>query len=253
MPIVSTLIAAVASNDASGPPSAPKIDRIVCLGLGSMESIAIGASRARAQFAFLLLLSELFHTAAGADNKIQLAICEPMFTAQDAALARHLGIQLLENRSGRYSQLEPLPVASASSAPSSSALDVTASSGTLYWMPHCPKELYASLLHFNWNLSALNKTVIIGNSFADIVEGICPPAEKLRLGRIFAAHEISTASSLPNYADDPYIFNNTSVHLFSATLDGTSWTIPAEETATLELCLNDPTLSFQGPSSSNNR
>lgn len=252
MPIFGRLIAAFASNEDASSSTPPKIDRIICLGLGSMESIAIGASRARAQFAFLLLLTEFFQAASGAGHKLQRAICEPMFTAQDVALARHFGIQLLENRSGRYSQLEPLPLASPSSSQSSSTSDIVSSSGTLYWMPHCPKELYASLLHFNWNLSALNKTVIIGNSFADIVEGICPPAEKLRLGRVFAAHEVSTAASIPNYAEDPFIFNNTSVHLFSATSD-TPWTIPAEETASLEQCLNDPSMSFLGSSSASKR
>lgn len=227
--------------------SLPLIDRIVCLGLGSMESSALGAKRARAQFAFLLLLMELFQGASTPDNPITTAICEPMFSAHDAALARHFGIGLLENRAGKYSQLEPLPLASQAS---STLPSVGPSKGTLYWMPHCPKELYASLLHCNWHPSALSNMVIIGNSFADIVESPNTPLDKTRLGRIFVSNDFASAARIPEYNDDPFIFNSTSIHIFrqNDVKDATDpfWTIPEEETKELELCLTDPNMSFQG-------
>ena len=255
--IMEQLVASYSTPSGDSTPSIPKIDRIVCLGLGSMESSAIGANRARAQFAFLLLLLDHFKAASGSQTPIVVSICEPMFSRQDAALARHFGIELLENRCGRYSQAETLPLAS-SKAHSSSDLASTSqasSTGTLYWMPHCPKELYAALLQANWTPSLIAKTVIIGNSFQDIVDAPFSSADQPRLGRIFAAVDICSAARIPEYSDDPFIFSHSSIHMFSSEKHHSSndpfWTIPEAENVALEACLKNPDMSFKGSSSSN--
>lgn len=174
-------------------------------------------NRSRPQFAFLLLLMELLSAKSGTDHiekrPLSVHICEPMFTADDAALVRHFEISLLENLCGRYNVSHGLPILG-----NSSSVHVASESSevpsTLFWMPHCPKELYATVLESNWNSSNLSNIVILGNSFESITSSLMSDAEKLRLGRIFQAHSITRAALLPEYADDPYIFNNTAMHSF---------------------------------------
>jgi hypothetical protein len=211
-----------------------------------MESTDFSVKRSRPQFAFLLLLMDLANSSnnivEGKKKLVSTGICEPMFSSQDAALARHFEISILENHCGRYSVLNDFPILKTdhSNAILQSSIDKSETCGTtLFWMPHCPKELYATLLESNWFSTHLSKLIIIGNSFADIVTAPTSESEQLRLGRIFAASKIAHITPLPEYIEDPYIFNNTSIHVFKHDPEqhGESsdfWTISGEEKKSLE-------------------
>jgi hypothetical protein len=80
-------------------------------------------------------------------------------------------------------------------------------------MPHCPKELYASILSANWNSKDLSRLVIIGNSFSSITSAPAYDVEKMRNGRVFAVERVQSEAIFPDY-EDPFIFNNTAIHLF---------------------------------------
>lgn len=221
-----------------------------------MDTTAIGSNRARAQFAFLLLLREFLNGAKtsvdSCNSPISTYICDPTFSALDVALLRHFQVEILKNVCGRYSASEALPIITNTLE---NGNHTGISSGTLFWMPHCPKELYASVLSSNWNRTDISKIVIIGNSFANIVESLCPEEEKIRLGRIFKAfsllhHSIATLQ-IPEYVEDPYIFSGTSIHRFDLSSELLApegddfWKIPENESEALGRCLKecDPTIS----------
>jgi len=205
-------------------------------------------NRSRPQFAFLLLLIELLSMKLPPDGKekmpLSVHICEPMFTADDAALVAHFGISLLENLCGRYNVSHPLPVLGSTSSHSDSTLS-SDNSTTLFWMPHCPKELYATVLESNWSAQNLSNIIVIGNSFESITS-LVSETEKLRLGRIFASLKVAHVSMLPEYSDDPYIFNNTALHLFNERSEefmsesSEFWKVSEEERLALSSAFSSP-------------
>ena len=179
-------------------------------------------NRSRPQFAFLLLLMELLSIDSRLEGEekhsLTVHICEPMFTAEDAALVRHFEIFLLENFCGRYNVSHTLPVlGNCLQEPTTDESSEVPT--TLFWMPHCPKELYATVLESNWSHRNLSNIIILGNSFEGITTSLMSEAEKLRLGRIFAAQTISRVTLLSEYSEDPYIFNNTAMHVFHPTAE----------------------------------
>lgn len=223
-----------------------QIDKVICLGLGSLATGDFSVTRSRPQFAFLLLLLDLIQSGRSEHEKdklkLSIGICDPLFTPGDAALARHFGFEILENLCGYYSASCPLPALINSSSPQSSLNedDDSSKGGMLCFMPHCPKELYASLLDANWTPQNLSKLVVIGNSFESITSSPSAEVEKLRNGRIFAADRVQKLATFPDY-DDPFIFNNTAIHTFEkASLiehDDAFWSVTEKERDALKSVL----------------
>lgn len=90
---------------------------------------------------------------------------------------------------------------------------VQGSDSTLFYLPHCPKQLSNNLLWSNWGLG-LSKCIIIANSFTKIIENT--PS---RLLRKFAQYitkispymtELAVINSFKFYE----VFNDTAIHIF---------------------------------------
>jgi uncharacterized protein YejL (UPF0352 family) len=171
-----------------------------------------------------------------------------MLTAEDIAMINHFQISVLENTCGRYSISEPLPIAIKTTNGISDRPHDEEAGITVFWMPHCPKELYAAVLRANWSPTSLSRIIIIGNSFHNIISSLPSETDRVTLGRVFAAGPISSVFPLPEYSDDPYIFNNTCVHTFHPSSEKYSptdpfWTIPEEEELALAKCFGGGSLS----------
>ncbi len=113
------------------------VHEIICLGLGNFSD----CPHSRRQLALLTRLQTLCASVTAYD---------PAFTGFERQFLRHLGISVLSvNKEGR----------------------IKASEGrTVFYLPHCPKQLTDNVLRANWNRDALSRVVLIGNSFSAIVE-----------------------------------------------------------------------------------
>lgn len=160
-----------------------KVERIICLGLGRFLECPIS----RYQLAFIRCLQEVIHF----DRPIQYF--DPVFGKQEVETLEHLnGFVLRENCEGKYSA------------------DVT----TLFYLPHCPKQISNNLLWKNWSLRSLERLFLIGNSFSGIIRN--SPNRLLEKNAHFilevedSCREIEFENSF-NHTD---IFNDTSLHYF---------------------------------------
>lgn len=112
---------------------------ILCLGIGRLSS-----SAAREQLAFLLALRD-----AMGSRISRTTVYDPLFAAEDTAVLARLEMTLpASNKCGAY------------------ALDQR----TVIYMPHCPKELYESLLRSNWSVR-LQSLAICGNDLEEYSMG----------------------------------------------------------------------------------
>ncbi|KAF5295986.1 hypothetical protein FQA39_LY12758 [Lamprigera yunnana] len=115
-----------------------EIREIVCFGLGNVDDCMIS----RYQFALLLLLKELY--------KAKVILYDPIFNDDDHAILKNFELNVLSyNNEGKYQLVH--------------------SSTTIFFLPHCPKQLSNNLLWANWGLS-LSYCIVIANSFTKIIE-----------------------------------------------------------------------------------
>lgn len=179
--------------------------------------------RSRPQLAFLLLIMDLIKTGQARYHPDMplptMTICEPMFQLSDVSLMKHFGFDMIENMSGAYPINTPLPILTQdieNDIPNSSTnvREEDTAGNCLCFMPHCPKELYANLLQANLNPLYLSKLIIIGNSFPSITSQSLSKLERQKLSPIFDCLKFCDMTVFPDYHDDPYIFNNTAVHMF---------------------------------------
>ncbi|OAY85533.1 Protein SENSITIVITY TO RED LIGHT REDUCED 1 [Ananas comosus] len=118
-------------------PSSGSSIRMVVYGVGSIESY----EPPRLQLALALLLRRELGPAAAS-----LEVFDPVLSATECAAAAALGCAVIAvDERGRREVAEP----------------------TLFYMPHCEAALYDGLLEANWSPSALNRMVVLGNSFAE--------------------------------------------------------------------------------------
>jgi SRR1 len=162
------------------------IDRLICLGLGHFSDCTIS----RYQLALALLVQESF--------QIRLAqFYDPIFTKNEQDFLIDLKCEVLsENREGKYS---------------------AGSEGcTIFYLPHCPKQISNNILWRNWSKESLERTILIGNSFSNILT-----ATPLRLlektgGYIVRIEKFCTEIPLRNNFRFTDIFNDTSIHIFES-------------------------------------
>lgn len=161
---------------------AQKFEEIVCLGLGQFSNCVIS----RYQLSFILNLSEKFQVSA-------VKFSDPVFTATEKDILKKLGFQVLDsNLEGKYLCEKP----------------------TIYFFPHCPKQLSNNLIWRNFCPQNLKNVVLIGNSFRNIID--TTPERLLRPQAHFIL-EISpyvTEEYLENNFKFTDIFNDTAIHHF---------------------------------------
>ncbi|XP_058821466.1 SRR1-like protein [Topomyia yanbarensis] len=115
-----------------------QIEAIVCLGLGRLSECAIS----RHQLAFIRCLQEKINF------KGEIQFYDPIFNRDEVKILQDLeGIVLTENLEGKY----------------------LADRKTLFYLPHCPKQISNNLLWKNWQLDLLSNIILISNSFESIL------------------------------------------------------------------------------------
>jgi hypothetical protein len=108
---------------------------IVCYGIGSISS----SKKSQYQFALVLLLRSLLQIPG------QIYIYDPILNVVDKDVVIACGCTLVQNNEEGKRKVERK---------------------TLFFMPHCGRQLYSNVLWANWSPSLLQNVVIFGNSFA---------------------------------------------------------------------------------------
>lgn len=160
-----------------------KDSKILCFGLGHFSS----CSTSRFQLAYILLIKEHF-------NIKSANFSDPIFSSQEKLLLETLNCQLIaENLEGKF-QIEN-------------------NNKTIFYLPHCPKQLTNNILWKNWGLQ-LQNIILIGNSFDSL---ICSTPERILKSNaefILKINPFVRELFLENNFKFSDIFNDTSIHLF---------------------------------------
>ncbi|XP_063848983.1 SRR1-like protein [Scylla paramamosain] len=157
-----------------------KVSGIVCYGLGQLSSSRI----ARYQGALLLILKDHF--------QVPAEVYDPIFSAVDVEVLEVFDIKVLNrNEEGKRKVVET----------------------TLFFLPHCGKELYNNLLWTNWNPSLLSRCVIVGNSFSTIVQNVPTRTLKEHYMFIYQAQDMFKELPLTSLVDYDDVFNDVNIHI----------------------------------------
>nr|GEW87363.1 protein sensitivity to RED light reduced 1 [Tanacetum cinerariifolium] len=92
----------------------------------------------------------------------------------------------------------------------------------VFFMPHCPTELYENLLETNWNNEMLNKIVILGNSFAKRCEHHRSGSgnSDYSITHMLALEPFTKEFKVPRFlVDFSHAFHGTSWHIFNVDKD----------------------------------
>lgn len=130
---------------------------VVCLGVGNFSSNA----SARYQMSLALMIEELLRPTqktTATTGSTRLIVFDPVLTSLERSFIRALGCTVpTVNDEGRIATTER----------------------TLFFMPHCAKQLYSNVLDANFAADALERVVILGNSFGSYLQvrrcDGCPP------------------------------------------------------------------------------
>lgn len=158
------------------------ITEIVCFGLGKIGESVVS----RYQLALLLCLKDLYG--------VKVCAYDPVFDKSEKLLLKKLDCEILDyNLEGKYS--------------------ITNCRTTLFYLPHCPKQLCNNLLWSNWGLQ-LSHCIIISNSFSKIIE-LTPKRLLLKSAQYIlniSPHvvELAVINNFKYYD----IFNDTAIHIF---------------------------------------
>lgn len=160
----------------------PEIKELYCLGLGHIGERIIP----RYQLGLLLCLKDKYN--------VTIFVHDPIFYEQEKEILKSFGLIILdENKEGKYT----------------SKIDTT----TVFFLPHCPKQLTNNLLWSNWNLN-LKNCIIIANSFNNIVDDI--PKHSLIENCGYLLKILPYTVELPIINTFKYfdVFNDTAIHVF---------------------------------------
>lgn len=161
-----------------------KIEEIICLGIGRISECSI----AKHQLAFISIIAKHLKTPA-------IKFFDPIFTSSDKKLIELLNHQVLtDNKEGKY------------------VADVP----TLFYLPHCPKQITNNLLFSNWNPEHVKNLFLICNSFKSIIEAT--PERFLRPNASFLLeiNPFVTEVEIDNNFKFSDIFNDFALHSFPA-------------------------------------
>lgn len=153
---------------------------IVCYGIGQFsESVA-----SRFQLAFLLVLKDFFES--------KVSVYDPVLSSKEKDIIKLLDCLVIERNEEGKRKVE---------------------CDTLFFVPHCPKQLVNNLLWKNWSKN-LSRCIIIGNSFKKIFESNSDRFLEENLVYIFHTLSIVTEIKIVNNFKFSDIFNDLSVHYF---------------------------------------
>lgn len=167
------------------------IKRVVCLGIGQFTR----SVEARHQLAFLLAIL---------DNVLDLP--PEKATLYDPALSR-LEVELLRS-TALASKLHLAP-------DNREGCYQSCHNKTLFYLPHCAKQLTNNLLWCNWSSSRLGSLLLLGNSIGRLVSS--QPDRLLRqegVEYMLRASQIVRETPVDNCYRFPDIFNDTALHSF---------------------------------------
>lgn len=157
--------------------------QILCFGLGRFSS----CSTSRFQLAYILLIKEHF-------NIKSASFSDPIFSSQEKLLLESLNCQVItENLEGK-NQIEN-------------------NDKTIFYLPHCPKQLTNNILWKNWGLY-LKNIILIGNSFDSLISSTPERILKSNAEFILKINPFVKELHLENNFKYSDIFNDTSIHLF---------------------------------------
>ncbi|ETN66075.1 hypothetical protein AND_002146 [Anopheles darlingi] len=172
-------------------PILSNVQQIVCLGLGKFSECSI----ARYQLAFLRCLRDKLPLPAG----LAAQFFDPLFGRTEVEVLQTLGETVLtENVEGKYS----------------------ADCRTLFYLPHCPKQLVNNLLWKNWQRQQIANLVLICNSFASVVNNHPHRLLSRNAGYILRAADVFKEFPLRNTFRFSDIFNDTSLHYLASVSTG---------------------------------
>lgn len=160
----------------------PEIAEIYCLGLGHIGERIVP----RYQLSLLLCIKDVYN--------VRVLVHDPIFYTQEKEILKKLGLTVLEeNQEGKYKS--------------------NSDSATLFFLPHCPKQLTNNLLWSNWNLKIKN-CIIIANSFNTIVEE--NTKDSLVKSCNYLTNILTYTVELPIINTFKYydVFNDTAIHIF---------------------------------------
>ena len=135
------------------------IDKLVCYGVGNFSSSSKFFSASLYQLAFALCLRDAF-------TIDQCYYLDPCMTNLEKEILCQYQVQILKNRQGRQS--------------------FDSKSNVLFFMPHCPKQLYEHVLWAHYD--KLAHTVILGNSLINYVDALEPRSEEAACPCLDAVH-----------------------------------------------------------------
>ncbi|XP_049283835.1 SRR1-like protein [Anopheles funestus] len=157
------------------------VENIICLGLGNFYECVT----ARYQLAFIRCLRKQTNL------DVRGQFFDPVFSRPEVDTLRALEeIVLHENLEGKYS----------------------AERKTLFFLPHCPKQIVNNLLWKNWNPHRLANVVLLCNSFSTVVNNNPDRLLRRNAGYILRAADLFREIPLRNSFRFADIFNDTSLH-----------------------------------------
>lgn len=155
---------------------------VICLGLGHLGDCSL----AKHQFAFIIALKEKYQLCG-------IKFFDPIFTEKDLAVLEKLNFEVLtENKEGKY----------------------FVDSSTLFFLPHCPKQITNNLLWINWTPENLQHLTLICNSFKTIIESTPKRLLKPNANYLIDINNYTEEHQLNNCFKFTDIFNDTSIHTF---------------------------------------
>lgn len=168
-----------------------KIDKIRCYGLGHIGECVT----ARYQLGLLLSLTNLLGI-----SKSQVMLFDPIFFEEEVEILSLLGFAVLSTNSECKDRV---------------VRDKTMSK-TLFFLPHCPKQMTNNLLWANWNPDYLPSCVLLCNSLESVVERTTEKVlnEEAVFIKTVVKKKIVTETPLSNNFKYSDVFNDLSLHTF---------------------------------------
>lgn len=190
-----------------------QVKEIICLGIGRISECSI----AKHQLALISVIKKRF-------DILAIKFFDPVLSADEKKLLELLHFEVLtENTEGKYLALQP----------------------TLFYLPHCPKQIINNLLFTNWDPENIQNLFLVCNSFSSIVQST--PERLLRPNAHYVL-EINPYVSEIEFENNfrfSDIFNDFSAHSFTSeklqNLPSTFWEDHPEPTYSeedLELITN---------------
>lgn len=159
-----------------------EIKEIICLGIGRISSCYI----AKYQLSFISAIKEFF----GVSN---IKFFDPVLSSGEKQLLETLRYEVLtENTEGKYSVQHP----------------------TVFYLPHCPKQITNNLLFSNWNPDNIRNLILICNSFKSVIEKTPERFLRPNAHYILEINPYVNESEIENNFRFSDIFNDFSLHTF---------------------------------------